>query len=449
VNVEHRIAILVLFTCMGGSAAARAEPPVVSRQAFAYGFALEPADDSGVYRTTLAADVYRRTTRSDLGDLCVFNGRGEVVPHALRPAPALEQRESGERQLPWFVLQGQAARPAAPLEVEVDAARGGAVVRVSPAASVAAGQEAGAYLLDASEIEQPITDLYFTFAGDASEVWARLHVESSQDLEHWQDAGSGVLAVLEREGQRLESRRIEVTGPLARYLRLSASAGRLPALASVTAGFDQDPGHVPLASAVVAAKSLPDGGLLFDSGAHFPVERASLRLRERSALLRAVLLSSERRDTGFVERFAGLFYRLDGVALVSPPAPLHEITRDRFYRLTLDRRSGGIGNELPELELHYRPDEILWVARGNGPFTLAYGSATTVGGALTPEEIAGPAARIAPARLGARRELGGPAQLRHPPAPPLPWKVYALWATLVLAAGIVIMLSIRLARRET
>jgi hypothetical protein len=89
------------------------------------------------------------------------------------------------------------------------------------------------------------------------------------------------------------------------------------------------------------------------------------------------------------------------------------------------------------------------VARGSGPFTLAYGSATAVGGALTPEEILAPAQHIGLASLGARRELGGPAQLRRPPAPPLPWKVYALWATLVLAALTVIVLSFRLARRET
>jgi hypothetical protein len=440
---------IVLFAALSLPAAnAAAEPALPTRDAFAYGFALAPSDASGVYRTMLPADVYRRTARSDLGDLCVFNGEGEVVPHALRPAPALEPQAHLARELPWFVLGGPAPQPTSPLQVEVDAARAGAVVRVL-ATPVAPDQEPAAYLLDASAIAEPITDLELTLKEGASEVWARLSVEGSSDLEHWHDAGSGVIAVLVREGQRLESRRIALSGGAQRYLRITATAGHLPALVGVKAGFAPGPGHIPLTTVVVSANTLPDGGLLFDSGAHFPVERASLRLRERSTLLRAVLSSGAQRNGIFTEQFAGLFYRLDGVALVSPPAPLAAITRDRFYKLSVDRRSGGLGSALPDLELYYRSDEILWVARGSAPFTLAYGSATAVGGALPVTDIAQTSPELAVASLGARRELGGPSRLREPPAPPLPWKVVALWATLILAAAIVIVLSIRLARRET
>jgi hypothetical protein len=331
--------------------------------------------------------------------------------------------------------------------VEVDATRAGAIVRVL-ASAIAPDQAPAAYLLDASAVEAPIRDLEVVLEADASEVWARVSVEGSSDLTHWQDVGSGVIAVLVREGQRLESRRIELSAATHRYLRMNATAGRLPALVAVKAGFAPGAGQVPLASAVVSANTLPDGGLLFDSGAHFPVERVGLRLRERSTLLRAVLSSSEQRNGTFTERFAGLFYRLDGVALVSPPAPLASITRDRYYKVSVDRRSGGLGSALPDLELYYRSDEVLWVARGTGPFTLAYGSATAVGGALPVTDIAQTTQELAVASLGARRELGGPARLRQPPPPPLPWKVVALWATLIFAAGIVIVLSIRLARRE-
>ena len=53
---------------------------------FAYGMAIEAdAAQDALHEIEIPAAVYRAVTRADLGDVRVFNGQGEVVPHALRP----------------------------------------------------------------------------------------------------------------------------------------------------------------------------------------------------------------------------------------------------------------------------------------------------------------------------------------------------------------------------
>ena len=57
-------------------------------QDFAYGMPIEADGEAALYEIEIPAAVYRTVTRSDLGDIRVFNGQGEVVPHALKQSAA-------------------------------------------------------------------------------------------------------------------------------------------------------------------------------------------------------------------------------------------------------------------------------------------------------------------------------------------------------------------------
>ena len=70
------------------------------------------------------------------------------------------------------------------------------------------------------------------------------------------------------------------------------------------------------------------------------------------------------------------FYRIDvdTPPLTSAPQPV-PISMDRHWRLCVDASDSTIGSVVPRLELGYRPHDLFFVARGSGPFTLAFGSA--------------------------------------------------------------------------
>ena len=51
---------------------------------FAYGIRVDVPADAAVAATSLPRQVYESATRKDLGDMRVFNGAGEPVPHMIR-----------------------------------------------------------------------------------------------------------------------------------------------------------------------------------------------------------------------------------------------------------------------------------------------------------------------------------------------------------------------------
>jgi tryptophan-rich sensory protein len=86
----------------------------------------------------------------------------------------------------------------------------------------------------------------------------------------------------------------------------------------------------------------------------------------------------------------------------------------------------------------------VFIARGAGPFYLAYGSsvAQPAAAALTmlPKNLA-----IVPASLSSSEVSGGESLLR-PLAAPFPWKTPLLWAVLVAGAGLLAWMAYRLSK---
>jgi len=75
---------LIFLLLLSQSSAFGAERP----EDFAYGMAIRADAQDALYEIEIPAAVYRGVTRADLGDVRVFNGQGEVVPHSLRPRAA-------------------------------------------------------------------------------------------------------------------------------------------------------------------------------------------------------------------------------------------------------------------------------------------------------------------------------------------------------------------------
>jgi len=111
----------------------------------------------------------------------------------------------------------------------------------------------------------------------------------------------------------------------------------------------------------------------------------------------------------------------------------------------------GLGGRAPRLEAGWIPEALRFVARGDAPFELVFGSATATA-AETSLEMLDPAAGARPqavqpqsTQAGPMVEAGGAARLLPPP-PPLPWKQWMLWAVLVAGVLGLAVLAWRLTR---
>lgn len=101
------------------------------------------------------------------------------------------------------------------------------------------------------------------------------------------------------------------------------------------------------------------------------------------------------------------------------------------------------------LELGYAPERLLFVARGEAPFVLAYGHPEVPAGTFTAEDLLAslppgtPLEALLPAKLGTISRPEAP----PPPAPqPIAWQRIALWATLVVGVATLGWMATRLVR---
>jgi hypothetical protein len=198
----------------------------------------------------------------------------------------------------------------------------------------------------------------------------------------------------------------------------------------------------------------------YDSAARFHVDRVRLRFAEKNTLVNVRLLSRPDPESEWRYRQSGIFYdlRFDQVSLVQDTVSIGQAA-DRYWRVEMDgAASGDPGNDpendprnIPVLEFGWLPHELLFVARGEGPFMLAYGSARlgeadlnqNQSGLLYQVMGANEDALLKEAVLLPKITLGGPNRL--PPEPsPLPWRKWLLWGVLVMGVGIIARMALRL-----
>jgi hypothetical protein len=94
--------------------------------------------------------------------------------------------------------------------------------------------------------------------------------------------------------------------------------------------------------------------------------------------------------------------------------------------------------------IQWIPHEVVFIARGAGPFYLAYGSSIAKSAAVSltmlPKNLA-----IVPASLSSS-ELSGGESVLQPLAAPFPWKTPLLWTVLIAGAGLLAWMAFRLSK---
>ena len=443
-----RTLCLGLIGCGLLVAPAQAKQPLTP-QDFAAGLELHLGGSEGLYQLPLPEAVYQGVVRADLADLRVFNGAGETVPFQLQ-RPSADRPEEW-RRLPLFPLPATAGAESASLRVEIQRDAAGAVIEVREQTSAVPNGHSS-YLLDASALQRPLTALEIDWEEAAGTgATYRVRVEGSDDLQHWRPlGGEETLLRLQYAGQELLRRRLQLRPGNLRYLRLSAAASGPPwqvtEVRALLASAAEEPARQWLSRPGTSQNSqLPE--FLFDSGGHFPVDRLQLRLPQANTIVRASLHSRNRESDPWQRRAAGLVYQLtrDGATLTSP-----ELTSapcgDRYWLLRLEQ--GSLGQGTPELELGWQPHHLTLLARGEGPFLLAFGSGGVTSGEAAGTLLSQLAARPEatgqplPAQLGAQRVLGGaPALTARPPAN---WSTWLLWATLLAGVALLAWMAWRL-----
>jgi hypothetical protein len=419
-----------------------------SRNDFAYESAIVIDSAASVYRVRLTPDVYRGVTRPDLGDVRVFNAADETVPHVV-VSPKSETTNL-MMPLPLFPVALDSAPSVASAQIQLN--KDGSIIYVAPPAASEPARRA--YLLDASQTTLPIAALSVDVGPVPDGFIGTVRVEHSDDLNAWYQAGGGVLANLRREGHELERRRLALPMQRYKYFRLRWAEPIDYPIVGVLAEL-RAPGEVTRVwTAADAERNDRAGEYRFVVDLQASIDTLRVPLPDNT-VSRVTVLSRAKDGDGWIPRGEKTVYSLQTGAgtLVDNEVQLNGWGTPHAQWLL---RFGGVLAESAEnyrLELGWRPQYVVFVARGQAPFTLAFGhvKATSVDHGLDDllrsvrsgqaQGIAiGDAALAAPVAI-----RGEAARLKTWDA--ARWQQWLLWAVLLVGVGGLAYVATRLLRQ--
>ncbi len=437
--------VLVLLWLLVPTFAHAAERPMD----FAYGMAIQTDAAHALHEIDIPVTVYRAVTRADLGDLRVFNGQGEVVPHALRPRVAVKERVGGAVNLPAFPLWGEAGK-VDDLTLRVDKRGDGVIVEVHSSAKNSAGKKLLGYLLDASAAPRSLTTLEFDWQSAGSFI-GTVQIDGSDDLTHWNVlAPNAALARLSFGGHQVTRRRVELGAAKAKYLRVSWPAGQLP-LDALTVSAEPSPIVVatPRLWQSFTASSGKNGEYSYDLGGAIEFDRLRVKLPQVNSLVQLQMFSRAKSNDEWRLATSALAYRLrERDAEVTSPEIIVASHGERYWLLRVDQTGGGAGSGDLGIEIGWVPHKLVFAARGTGPFQLAYGSSRVKPAALAIESVipgyqTQGQFKVAQAKLGDQVILAGVSRL----SAARDYKTIMLGGSLVLGVTLLGWMALRLSRQ--
>lgn len=479
---------------------------------YAYGWQLQTNGDSAAWQVELTPEVYAAITRADLRDVEVVNAAGEAVPLALRGAPPMSVTTEAQIPLPIFPLPAPAQNaPAGDETVRLHVERGSdgrlrsldaqvgtsvQTARTSNAghgAAKAGGAAASAdaelprliadianqrdLILDASAAHDPLSTLQILWDGKGENVSAQFSVDGSDDLQQWRSIVTNASVLhLEQDGNVLERHGIALNETRTAYLRLhrlddGAPLHDLHAFARMRSRANSEIAGVQWLQATseggemryLSRTFIPaDGKHTVAYRYHLPAPLAAEAIRvslaDDNSLARIVAISRMRDPyddpASWLQRGGYIAFRLrqDGSVVDNDDFPVMPANRASEWRI----ESATPLEHAPTLRVAYRPDRLVFLAQGGGPYRLVAGSARAQRGDYPIDTALAPLrARLGKdwqpplATIGTRATLQGEAALRPAPTatPRSDWRTWLLWAVLVGAAALIGGLALSLLRK--
>ncbi|MGY2223373.1 DUF3999 domain-containing protein [Pseudomonas gingeri] len=439
----------ILLLCVGASLAAQEKPAD-----YATLVPLTLGGEGPWYRVELPLTLQAQSRQPELNDVRVFNAAGEAQAYALLKEQAQSTEQRHQVDVKWFPLYSSADAPQATPSVRVQSTTSGTLVEVTPSSQLEVGEEVlRGWLLDASAIKAPLQQLVLDWTSER-DGFQRFSIEASDDLQHWQSWGDGQVARLSFADERIEQREVTLPGQSARYLRLLWQAPQsAPVLNAAQLVSSTSSLSLPLAwSQPLAGSSAKAGEYTWTVPAGLNLEQVRIDLAQPNSLAPVRLYGRRNANEAWQALTSGLLYRLtqNGQDVVQDRLELSGYAVAQL-KLVVDERGGGLGATAPALSYAVRPTQLVFLARGNAPFSLALGNATVAAANLPLSTLIPDYSPQRLAALGKATPGAAVVVAAQPPAvvapPGTDWKKIGLWAVLLLGVAALAAMAFSLLRK--
>lgn len=393
------------------------------------------------YRLELPLAVQLGARQADLSDVRVFNAAGEPQAYALSRQSPQHTENRNVTEVKWFPLYAADTHETLP-DVVVKSSAEGTLLEVRPSTAAKPGKQVlRGWVLDASAIKAPLQQLSLDWSHE-QEGFQRFSIEASDDLQHWEAWGDGQVARLSFADERVEQHDVSLPGQPARYLRLLWQGQAAPLLTSAKlTSATRSSLPMPLVwSQPLAGSRLKAGEYSWQLPTGLNVERLRVELKQPNTLAPVTLAGRRDSQQAWQPLSNGVLYRLtqNGQDVVQDELPLPGQTVTEL-KLQVDERGGGLGVEAPALRVAVRATQLVFLARGEPPFTLVLGNASAKAANL-------PLSTLIPGYNAERFNTLGQAQVAGGVTVTSPaaaavvdtgpnWKKFGLWAVLLLGVA--------------
>ncbi|MDR2400970.1 MAG: DUF3999 domain-containing protein [Deferribacteraceae bacterium] len=396
-------ALSILILLMSGA--------VFATEQSEYGFGANVEGEfnaDGVYVFSVPLQVYERVTDRKLSDIALFNSAGERVPFTLvRPkpssytAPADEQitfeKEKYESDNKTYIKH---------------------------------------LIADINELSGTVSKLRFLYNGNDFSGKISIYY-STGDLGNFSTAAYSV--TLAKLGNIIQdSADVSNIPKNATYLRLTGDFAALDAISGAVISFKAEPVYDRIEKMILNGSPIDDRLLDFKLPGYFPVEFISLKTAE-AYLFKEVAINTAELDNQSAVHYKQL---TDYSVVKGISGYFGENARTRRIRIAFE-------DPLPAetaANFYWRADELIFIAKGDAPFTLVYGNIAEKGkSSVSYEELAKRSGEAVRTELSSGEIVfAGESALISPPEEKRTARKAALLAFMVLVVLIVSAVSVRL-----
>lgn len=387
-----------MLIAIGSSPMARADAPAPASYAaslapYSHALPLTVTGKEALVQLRLPKDVYLNSRSTALNDLRLFDRSGISVPFALT-LPETQALVS-VRLLPVAIFpllaadRGGNANPGLDIRTSAD----GTLVSVNTRAvsSAAAPARLSALVLDmrasasdGTAAPPQISALRLTLPQDISNYTARIELEVSDDLKQWDSLGESVISwMTNADTKALANDRFEFDARSFRYARISWREGTPVTFAAIGAEERSQTDVLPIMDSITLAPQPGKfaGDLVYRSAVAIPVRALGLQFSQQNVVAPAVMgryvqLPSIKKGGAnrwdFEPAFSATFYKITQPGRTRTSGEI--AFRDTHFDQWVLRPMTALTTQ-PSLHIAWQPASMVFLANGNGPYTVAVGSA--------------------------------------------------------------------------
>lgn len=427
---------------------------------FAYAADLGTPEGTPFYELEIPELVYKNITRNDLGDMRVLNAAGQVVPHGLRNIKPEVVSHVSEGTVPYFPLYIKEDGSKGDLHLNIKRNASGDVLDIKSTNSIAqAGERLSGYLVDLREWDKPVDEIKLSWNTEDKKSFIRkLKISISEDLSNWNNISvDKSLVNMFYENHQLIEDSIKLSSRRIKYLRIMFDDEKpgleITKVEVINTRSSQQYKKNWLTTDVVINKTADAlaGEYLFQHPLKTSLNELRVTLPENNTVVNVKVLSRESEDKPWQYRGTRLLYRLsvDGINIQQDEITLTG-SRNLYWKLKINQQGGGIGAGLPIIELAWKPQQLVFVARGEAPYKLVWGSVRVPAVTRDAKQILiGVNQENSKSMLSSAHWMADSVQAVNLMSlteleKPVNWRQWILWLVLIVAAITLIWMAVRL-----